>query len=218
MITSIWGAAPRRATATWRSNHPAEPTSLPAAVAAVTLPGDRRDDLLAESAGAIAASFGAVVIYEDSDKRGRQPGEMQQLISAALREARPGIICQFADSPEQALRVAIALAAGAPTLFLYEKLAAAQAALAVIGAAPWPDAATPLSPAGHRAGPWPAAERHSDSELDPADITLPDITLPDFSGSAGSLAPEATRAFGDASADYEPRSEDTDTPSPLAVE
>jgi cyanophycin synthetase len=218
MITSIWGAGPRRATAAWRSNHPTEPTSLPAAVAAVTLPGDRRDDLLAESAGAIAASFGAVVIYEDSDKRGRQPGEMQQLISAALREARPGIICQFADSPEQALRAAVALAAGAPTLFLYEKLAAAQAALAAVGAAPWPDAATPLSPAGHRAGPWPAAERRSDSELDPADITLPDITMPDFSGSAGSLAAEATRAFGDASADYEPRSEDTDTPSPLAVE
>ena len=227
MITSIWGAVPRRAATAWRSNHPIEATSLPggaaaaslpAAVAAVTLPGDRRDDLLADTAGAIAAWFGAVVIYEDSDKRGREPGEMQQLISAALREARPGIICQFADGPEQALRAAVGLAAGAPTLFLYEKLAAAQAALAAIGAAPWPDAATPLSPAGHPAGPWPAAERRLDSELNPADITVPDITMPDFSGPAGSLAAQPTPAFGDASADYEPRSEDADTPSALAVE
>ena len=235
MIAGIWGTGPRPAASpAWRSSLPAEaarpdpapavagpagPATLPAAAAAVTLPGDRRDDLLAETAEAIAAWFGAVVIYEDSDKRGRQPGEMQQLISAALRRARPGITCQFADTAEQALRTAVALAAGAPTLFLYEKLATAQAALAAIGAAAWPDAAVPLSGAAPPPGPQPAAEPGPDRELDPADTTLPDLTMPGLAGPAGSLAAEATAAFGDASADYEPRSEDADAPPPaLSVE
>ena len=178
---------------------------------------------LASVVGAVRVAdawFGAVVIYEDSDKRGRQPGEMQQLISAALRRARPGITCQFADTAEQALRTAVALAAGAPTLFLYEKLATAQAALAAIGAAAWPDAAVPLSGAaptpGPQPGPQPAAEPGPDRELDPADTTLPDLKLPDLAASGG-LAAEAA-ALADASADYEPVSEAADTPPALAVE
>src|SRR4029077_11862207 len=42
-------------------------------VAAITLPGARRDDLVADSAEAIASCFGTVVIYEDEDLRGRAP-------------------------------------------------------------------------------------------------------------------------------------------------
>jgi cyanophycin synthetase len=107
--------------------------------AAVTLPGDRRDDLVSQTAEAIAAWFGKVIIYEDSDKRGRRPGEMQELISAALRRVRPGIVCEYADGPQQALSGAVTLAGGGPVLFLYEKLAAARAALEAIGATPSPD-------------------------------------------------------------------------------
>ena len=112
----------------------------------MTLPGDRRDDLVTETAEAIAAWFGTVVVYEDSDKRGRQPGEMQELIAAAMRRVRPDIACEPAAGPEQALRRAVALADGGPVLFLYEKLAAAQAAVESIGGIPWPDA----GPAGDR--------------------------------------------------------------------
>ncbi|MGH3406877.1 MAG: Mur ligase family protein, partial [Streptosporangiaceae bacterium] len=117
MITKVWGGEP---------------------AAAVTLPGDRRDDLVTETAEAIAAWFGKVVIYEDSDKRGRRPGEMQELIAGAMRRVRPDIACEPAAGPEQALRRAVALADGGPVLFLYEKLAAARAAVAAIGADPWP--------------------------------------------------------------------------------
>jgi cyanophycin synthetase len=106
-----------------------------AGVAVVTLPGDRRDDLLVETAEAIAHRFGKVVLYEDRDKRGRQPGELAGLISAALRSARPGIVCEVADGPEGALRAALALASGRePVLFIYEKLALARDALASAGA------------------------------------------------------------------------------------
>ena len=122
MITKVWGGEP---------------------AAAVTLPGDRRDDLVTETAEAIAAWFGKVVVYEDSDKRGRRPGEMQELITAAMRRVRPDIICEPAAGPEQALRHALSMADGAPILFLYEKFAAARAAVASVGAELWPDAGRP---------------------------------------------------------------------------
>ena len=117
-----------------------------APVAAVTLPGDRQDDLLVHTAGAIAAWFGRVVLYEDSDKRGRQTGEMISLIGSALRAARPGITVEQAENPADALRAALRLAAGGPVLFLYEKLALARDALAAVGARPLSEADAGLGP------------------------------------------------------------------------
>ena len=74
-------------------------------VAAITLPGDRRDDLVAESAEAIAAWFGRVVIYEDDDLRGRSPARCAELIAAAMRRARPGItLVSTPTAPQAALR------------------------------------------------------------------------------------------------------------------
>jgi cyanophycin synthetase len=108
-------------------------------VAAITLPGDRRDDLVTESAEAVASWFGTVVVYEDEDKRGRAPGAMRELIAAAMRKIRPEVHVTFADGPADALRAAVDLAAGAPVLFLYEKLDPALAALEAVGATPWPE-------------------------------------------------------------------------------
>ena len=117
-------------------------------MAAVTLPGDRRDDLLIETATAVAAWFGQVVVYEDEDKRGRRPGEMTELIVSALRRARPDIACVPADGPAQALRRAIMLAGGDAVLFLYEKLSAAKDALSAAGAQPAAEAAVAAPSAG----------------------------------------------------------------------
>ena len=117
MISAVWGGEP---------------------AAAVTLPGDRRDDLVAATAEAVATWFGRVVVYEDADQRGRAPGEMTSLITAAMRRARPAVRVAAADGPRQALAEAVAMAAGQPVLFLYEKLDAARAALDAIGARPWP--------------------------------------------------------------------------------
>jgi cyanophycin synthetase len=117
MVADVWGGEP---------------------VAAITLPGDRRDDLVAATAEAIAGWFGRVVIYEDEDKRGRAPGEMTALITYAMRRARPGITVVSADGPGQALSTAVGMAEGSPVLFLYEKLAKARDALGALGARPWP--------------------------------------------------------------------------------
>jgi cyanophycin synthetase len=107
-------------------------------VAAVTLPGDRRDDLVTETAATIADWFGRVVIYEDSDLRGRRPGEMTELISAALTARRPGITVATAVGPAAALRTALGLASGpGAVLLLHETLAAARDALATMQAVPW---------------------------------------------------------------------------------
>ena len=126
MISNVWGGEP---------------------VAAVTLPGDRRDDLVIETAVALATWFSRVVIYEDDDKRGRAPGEMTELIGAALRRARPGLQHVAADGPAEALRRAVSMAGSEPVLFLYEKLGPARAALSAIGAVPAPAAGT-LVPSG----------------------------------------------------------------------
>jgi len=128
-----------------------------APVAAVTLPGDRQDELLVQTAEAVAAWFGPVVVYEDSDKRGRATGEMLALIDSALRAARPGITVQHAENPADALRAALRLAGGGPVLFLYEKLAFATDALAAVGAQPWPEAGA--------GSPAPGAAADSGSEL-----------------------------------------------------
>ena len=111
-------------------------------VAAVTLPGDRRDDQVTGTAATIADWFGRVVVYEDSDLRGRRPGEMTALISAALTARRPGITIEAANGPAAALRAALALAlASGPgaVLLLHETLDAAQSALATVNAVPWPN-------------------------------------------------------------------------------
>jgi cyanophycin synthetase len=114
-------------------------------VAAITLPGDRRDDLVAETAATVAAWFGRVVVYEDGDLRGRTPGEMTRLIVAALEQGRPGMTIVPASGPSEALRSALALTSGPadPVLFVYEKLEPVLALLGALGATPSPGSARP---------------------------------------------------------------------------
>jgi len=105
--------------------------------AAITLPGDRRDDLVAETAASVAAWFSRVVVYEDMDLRGRQPGEMTRLITGSLTRHRPGIQVVPATGPDGALHAALALAAPAdPVLLTYEKLEPVQEMLTSLGAIP----------------------------------------------------------------------------------
>ncbi|HEV7923481.1 MAG TPA: cyanophycin synthetase [Thermoanaerobaculia bacterium] len=56
-------------------------------IAVFGLPGDRRDSDLRTSTRAIASTFDKVIIREDHDLRGREPGRVPAIIRAALREA-----------------------------------------------------------------------------------------------------------------------------------
>jgi cyanophycin synthetase len=92
-------------------------------VAVITLPGDRADPLVVESARAVGRAFRRIIIYEDLDLRGRRPGEMADLISSGVSEVCPDAQCLRAASMEEAAETALALAAPAdPVLIVYEEL------------------------------------------------------------------------------------------------
>ncbi|WP_067467291.1 cyanophycin synthetase [Actinomadura macra] len=106
-------------------------------VAAVTLPGDRSDELVGETARALAGTFGRVVVYEDEDLRGRRSGEMTRLIVEGLREARPDVLHHPAGDLKGALTSALDIAGpGEPVLLLYEKLQPVTELLDTLGAEP----------------------------------------------------------------------------------
>ncbi|MFA1550335.1 cyanophycin synthetase [Actinomadura chokoriensis] len=110
-----------------------------AGVAAVTLPGDRSDELVGETARALAGAFGRVVVYEDEDLRGRRSGEMTRLIVQGLREVRPEVRHHPAGDLKGALTSALDLAEpGEPVLLLYEKLQPVTELLETLGAEPAP--------------------------------------------------------------------------------
>jgi cyanophycin synthetase len=107
------------------------------AVAVVTLPGDRRDDLLRESARAVADRFGRIVLYEDNDRRGRAPGEVPGLVRAEIRGYRAAADCTVVSTVEEALRAALDLAdPGDVVLLLYEKIGPVLALLESLGGRP----------------------------------------------------------------------------------
>jgi cyanophycin synthetase len=104
-------------------------------VAVLTLPGDRSDALVTESAHAVARAFDRVVVYEDTDLRGREPGEMTRLISLALADIRPGLCGEPAGSLAEAVLAGLAQAGpDDPVLLVYEKLEPVLALLADLGA------------------------------------------------------------------------------------
>lgn len=115
-------------------------------VVALTLPGDRSDELVSDAAYAVGRLTDRVAVYEDADLRGREPGEMTKLITAALSAADSDIRAVPCAGLEEAFTTALSMAApGEPVLLVYEQLAQAQATLARHGAVAWPSAAEALA-------------------------------------------------------------------------
>jgi cyanophycin synthetase len=109
------------------------------AIAVVTLPGDRRDDLLVECGQAVGKAFDRVVLYEDRDLRGRASGEVAELVRTALG---PAVACTVLRCVEEAVPAALDLArTGDVVLVLYEKIDPVMAMLEAIGARPITDGA-----------------------------------------------------------------------------
>ncbi|GGK85784.1 cyanophycin synthetase [Mangrovihabitans endophyticus] len=106
-------------------------------IAAVTLPGDRRDDLLTASAQVLADGVDRVVLYDDEDPRGRRPGEVSALVEREMRGRRPELravrATGYAEAVPQALRLA---RPGEVVLVLYEKLDPVLELLSQLGALP----------------------------------------------------------------------------------
>ena len=109
-------------------------------VAVVTLPGDRSDELLRESARVVAEAFDRVVLYEDADRRGRRPGEVPALVRAEIEAYRPGSFCTITTRVDEAVHAALAVARpGDVLLVLYEKVEPLLRLLTGIGVVPVTD-------------------------------------------------------------------------------
>ncbi|RZU48993.1 cyanophycin synthetase [Krasilnikovia cinnamomea] len=78
-------------------------------LAAVTLPGDRRDDVLALCAQVLADGLTRVVLY-DGELRGRAPGEVPALVEREMLARRPELTPVRAGSDAQALDAVLRLA------------------------------------------------------------------------------------------------------------
>jgi cyanophycin synthetase len=106
-------------------------------VAVVTLPGDRRDDLLAASAQVLADGVARAVLYDDADPRGRAPGEVSALVEREMRGRRPTLRAVRAQGYRAAVEAGLELAApGDVLLVLYEDVDPMLAYLAGRGAVP----------------------------------------------------------------------------------
>jgi cyanophycin synthetase len=60
-------------------------------IGVVAAPGDRRDADIQELATVAAHTFDAIIVREDYDLRGREPGEVASLIAAAVSRANPAL-------------------------------------------------------------------------------------------------------------------------------
>jgi cyanophycin synthetase len=106
-------------------------------LAVVTLPGDRRDDLLAACAQVIADGVTRAVVHDDEDLRGRTPGEVPALVEREMRARCPWSTVVRADGYRAAVEAALEMAVpGDVVLVLYEKMAPVLRLLTELGAVP----------------------------------------------------------------------------------
>ncbi|HET6531872.1 MAG TPA: cyanophycin synthetase, partial [Actinoplanes sp.] len=106
-------------------------------LAVVTLPGDRRDDLLAASAQVIADGVTRAVLHDDEDLRGRAPGEVPALVEREMRARCPWLTAVRAEGYRAAVETALDLAEpGDVVLVMYEKMAPMLRLLTELGAVP----------------------------------------------------------------------------------
>jgi cyanophycin synthetase len=77
------------------------------------------------------------VLYEDQDRRGREPGEVPALVRNVVEPRRPGTPCTVVRTVDEAVPAALALARpGDVVLVIYEKIDPVLAMLAALGAEP----------------------------------------------------------------------------------
>lgn len=105
-------------------------------VCVLGLPGDRRNQDLQDAARAAAQFCHHVIIREDNDLRGRQPGEMAELIRQALRSegvdaSRLQIIPDEGQAVHQAILEAVPKSL---VVVLYERYAIVKDAVRQAGA------------------------------------------------------------------------------------
>lgn len=106
-------------------------------IGVVTAPGDRTNAALRRFGQALAYGFDQLIIKEDTDRRGRQPGETAQIIKAAVRAAKPQLPVEVMLSEQQAIERALEHSKGDDlVVVLYEKYDLTMNALTNLGGKP----------------------------------------------------------------------------------
>ena len=105
-------------------------------VGVIGMPGDRSDSAIQTVGRLTANAFDRLIIKEDDDKRGREPGEVARLLlDAALGEGLPYSQAAVVEDELEALRRAIAEAKNGDLIVMfYEKFSRLQRYLEAIGA------------------------------------------------------------------------------------
>ncbi len=115
-------------------------------IGVVGVPGDRSDKLIRQGSEVLADLFDVLIVKEDADKRGRQPGEVADLMAQQIQKRRPEKMCVKILAETDALRFAVQQAGpGDIVVMFYEKLSPAQNLLADLGGVPTDGIAVPAS-------------------------------------------------------------------------
>jgi cyanophycin synthetase len=103
----------------------------------VGVPGDRDDAVVAQAGRVAARGFHRVIIKEDKDLRGREPGEVAKLLCEVVGEEWPGTECRIVLDEVEALRAELAgLEDKQVVVVFYDKLEPVLEVLREFGAAP----------------------------------------------------------------------------------
>ena len=119
----------------------------------IGVPGDRDDSVITHAAQVAAKGFNKVIVKEDHDRRGREPGAVASLVCDTVREVSPATDCEVVLDESEALRRAIAqMVKGEVIVVFYEKLQPIQRLLEEFSAEPVP-ALPPLPVESPRTSP-----------------------------------------------------------------
>ena len=76
-------------------------------IAVLGVPGDRADHIIQETGRTAGERFDKIILREDEDLRGRQPGEAQRLLAEAIRSVDPDAVMEFVAREADAVSTAI---------------------------------------------------------------------------------------------------------------
>jgi cyanophycin synthetase len=89
----------------------------------IGVPGDRDDTVIAHAARVAAKGFNRLIVKEDHDLRGREPGEVSSLLRDTVRAVSPALECEVVLDEIEALRRAVSqMIRGEVIVLFYEKL------------------------------------------------------------------------------------------------
>ena len=120
----------------------------------IGLPGDRDDKLIDRAARAAAKGFNKVIVREDRDLRGRNPGDVAKILCKAIHETSPATQCEVVLDETEALRSAVQqMVKNEVIVLFYEKLQPVQQTLEELAARPVVAIPRPVVPSHKRIRP-----------------------------------------------------------------